>query len=158
MGRKRTSRIITIGGMAAIAALVGLMIALQIGFSANNDFKRSIDQIAFETIALTQEYQEIEQNWQSGSVDNSTITSTYEQYQLRYQQLIDRAEALDTPERYVTAKGHLIRSIELEMQSNEHFYNYLISGSDVEKQKADAFAQQSYETSIRYDAAIKEAG
>lgn len=158
MGRKRTSRIVTIGGIAAITALVGIMIALQIGVSANNDFKRSIDQIAFDAITLTQEYQEIEEKWQSGSEDNSTITSTYEQYQLRYQQLIDRAEALDTPERYVTAKGHLIRSIEMEMQSNEHFYNYLTSGDDIEKQKADAFAQQSYETSIRYDAAMKEAG
>lgn len=157
MGRKRNSRIITIGGIAAIASLVGLMIALQIGVATNNDFKRSVDQIAFDSIALTQEYQQIEEKWQSGS-DNSTITSTYEQYQLRYQQLIDRAKALDTPERYVTAKGHLVRAIELEMQSNEHFYNYVISGNDVEKEKADAFAQQSYETSIRYDAAMKEAG
>jgi len=158
MGRKRTSRIIAIGGISAITALVGFMIALQVGVSRNNDFKRSIDGIAFDVITLTQEYQQIEGKWQSGTEANETITSTYQQYQLRYQQLIDRAKALDTPERYVTAKGYLVSAIEFEMQSNEHFYNFIVSGEDIEKEKADMFAQQSYETSIRYDAAMKEAG
>lgn len=149
---------ITIGGIAAIIALVGFMIALQVGASRNNEFKKSIDQIAFDTIALTQEYQKEEEKWQKNPQDNSTITSEFEQYQLRYQQLIDRAEALDTPDRYKTAKGYLIEAIELEMQSNQHFYNYLISGDDSEKEKADELASQSLASSAEYDAAMKAAG
>jgi uncharacterized protein YecA (UPF0149 family) len=149
---------ITIGGIAAIAALVGFMIALQIAAARNNEFKRSIDQIAFDTIALTQEYQKVEEKWLNNRQDNGTITSTFEQYQLRYQQLIDRAEALDTPDRYKTARGYLIKAIELEMKSNQHFYNYLTSGDVGEKEKADELASQSLDISAEYDAAMKAAG
>jgi hypothetical protein len=158
MGKKRTSRMITIGGIAAIAALVGFMIALQIAAARNNEFKKSIDQIAFDTIALTQEYQKVEEKWLNNRQDNSTITSTFEQYQLRYQQLIDRAEALDTPDRYMTARVYLIEAIELEMKSNQHFYNYLTSGDVSEKEKADELASQSLDISAEYDAAMKAAG
>jgi hypothetical protein len=86
------------------------------------------------------------------------MASTFEQYKQRYQQLIDRAEALDTPDRYKTAKGYLIEAIELEMQSNQHFYNYVISGDISEKEKADELATQSNFRSAEYDAAMKAAG
>ncbi|AFU58452.1 hypothetical protein Ngar_c15180 [Candidatus Nitrososphaera gargensis Ga9.2] len=160
MGRKkRTSRIITIGGIAVIGALVAFMVALQVEAARNNEFRRSIDQIAFDTIALTQEYQKVEEKWMENPQDNnSTITSTFEQYKLRYQQLIDRAEGLDTPDKYKTAKSHLIKAIELEMQSNQHFYNYLISGDDSEREKAGELASQSLVSSAEYDAAIRAAG
>ena len=160
MGRKRTSRIITIGGIAAITALVAFMVFLQVEASRNNEFKKSIDQIAFDTIALTQEYKEEEDKWldNPNDNDNATMTSTFDQYHLRYQQLIDRAEALDTPERYKTAKGHLIEAIELEVQSNQHFLNYMISGDDNEMEKASEFASKSLVSSTEYDAAMKAAG
>ncbi|HXV46450.1 MAG TPA: hypothetical protein VD736_07250 [Nitrososphaera sp.] len=157
MSRKQTSRIITIGGIAAIAALVGFMMALYIADQRNREFKRSIDQVAFDTIDLTHEYQKVEGRWQSNP-DDGAISSTFEQYEQRYQQLIDRAEALDTPDRYKTAKGHLIEAIELEMQSNQHFYNYVTTGDDGEKEKADELASQSLVKSAEYDAAMKAAG
>ncbi|MGI0049326.1 MAG: hypothetical protein ACREAW_07275, partial [Nitrososphaera sp.] len=93
MGRKRTSRIITIGGIGAIAVLVAFMIALQVGAARNNEFKKSIDEIAFDTIALTQEYKEEEDKWLDNpdDNDNTTMTSTFNHYQMRYQRLIDRA-------------------------------------------------------------------
>lgn len=158
MGRRRVSRAITIGGVVAITALVGFMIALQVEASRNNDFKRSVDQIAFDTIALTQEYQKVEEKWLSDPQDNDTIASTFEQYRMRYQHLVDRAEAMDTPNRYKTAKGYLIEAIELEMQSNRHYYNYVIHGDDIEKQKAGMLASQSLVSSADYDAAMREAG
>jgi hypothetical protein len=160
MGRKRTSRIITNGGIGAIAVLVAFMIALQVGAARNNEFKKSIDEIAFDTIALTQEYKEEEDKWLESPVnyDNSTMTPVFNQYQLRYQQLVDRAEALDTPDRYKTAKAFLIESIELEMQSNRHFLNYLITDDQAEYEKAAEFAQKSHGISGQYDAAMKAAG
>jgi uncharacterized protein YecA (UPF0149 family) len=160
MGRKQTSRIVTIGGIAVIAALVAFMVFLQVEASRNNEFKKSIDQIAFDTIALTQEYKEEEDKWLDNpdDKDNATMTSTFDQYHLRYQQLIDRAETLDTPERYKAAKGHLIGAIELEVQSNQHFLNYMISGDDNEMEKASKFASKSLVSSAEYDAAMKAAG
>jgi hypothetical protein len=160
MGRKRIGRVITIGGIVIIGALVAFMVFLQVEATRNNEFKKSIDEIAFDTIALTQEYKKEEDKWLENPdiYDNATMTSIFNQYQLRYQELIDRAEALDTPDRYRTAKGHLIESIELEMQSNQHYLNYLISSDESELEKASLFASKSLERSAEYDGAMKAAG
>jgi glutamine cyclotransferase len=160
MGRKRTGRIITIVGIGAIAVLVAFMVALQVGAARNNEFKKSIDEIAVDTIALTQEYKEEEDKWLESpdNYDNSTMTPIFNQYHLRYQQLIERAEALDTPDRYKTAKAFLIESIEFEMLSNRHFLNYLITEDQAEYEKAAEFAQNSHDISGQYDAAMKAAG
>ena len=155
---KKQTRAITIAGIAAIGAIVAFMVFLQVENSRNNNFKRSIDQIAFDTIALTQEYKDQEDRWIGKPYDNSTMDPVFDQYQAKYQQLIDRANALDTPDRYKVAKGHLVDAIELEMQSNMHFRNYLISGDEAEREKASELASQSLLSSADYDSAIKAAG
>jgi len=156
MGRKRTNRMVTIGGMAAIAVVVGLMVALWIADFKNGEFRNSINGIALDTIDLTREYKKVEDSWLNHSQDNSTMASTFEQYKQKYQQLIDKAKALDAPDKYKAAKGYLIESIDLEMQSNQHFYNYLKTGDDVEKKKADELATQSNEAAGAYDSEMKK--
>lgn len=158
MGRKRTSRAITIGGIAAITALVGLMIALQVGVSANNDYKRAFEEIVVDVNALTQEYQAEEGKWVAKQYDNTTMIAIVDQYAPRYQELIDRAEAINVPERYQTAHGYLISSIESEMISNNHFRNYLATGDQSEYEKSTSMLSKSFADSSRADAAIKEAG
>jgi hypothetical protein len=142
----------------AIGALVAFMVSLRLEDSRNGSFKQNIDNIAFDTIALTQEYKSQEDQWIGKPYDNSTMGPVFDQYQARYQQLIDRANALDTPERYKVAKGHLVDALEFEMQSNLHFRNYLISGDEAEREKASELASQSLLSSADYDAAIKAAG
>ena len=158
MGKKRTSRIVTIGGIATITALVGLMIALQVGVAANNDYKRSFEQIVVDVNALTQEYQAQEGKWVSKQYDNATMIAIVDQYAPRYQALIDRAQAMDVPERYKTAHGYLIDAIESEKQSNDHFRNYLATGDESEYDKSSSMLSKSLADSARADAAIKEAG
>jgi hypothetical protein len=158
MGRKRTSRIIIIGGIAAITALVGLMIALQVGVAANNDYKRAFEQIVVDVNALTQEYQAEEGKWVAKQYDNATMIAIVDQYAPRYQELIDRAEAIDVPERYQAAHGYLIDAIESEKQSNDHFRNYLATGDQSEYEKSSSMLSKSLADSARADAAIKEAG
>jgi len=158
MGRKRTSRIVTIGGIAAITALVGFMIALQVEASRNNDFRRSFEQIVIDVDALTQQYQVAEGKWLTKEYDNGTMIAAIDQYAPRYQALIDRAEALDAPERYRTAQGYLVSAIESEKQSNEHFRIYLVTGDETEYEKSSDMLSKSLRDSVNADAAIKEAG
>jgi hypothetical protein len=158
MGRKRTSRIITIGGIAAITALVGFMIALQVGAARNNDFKRAFEQIVIDVNALTQEYQAEEGKWVAKEYDNATMIAAIDRYMPRYDELIDRAEALDTPDRYKEAQGYLVSAIESERQSNEHFRNYLVTGDQSEYERSSAMLSKSLADSINADAAIKAAG
>lgn len=154
----QVNRLVTIAGIGAIAAIIAFVAFLQVEAARNNEFKRSIDQIAFDTIALTHEYQAEEGKWNSKQYDNSTMIAIIDNYQPRYQQLIDRANTLDTPERYKAAKDYLIKSVEAEKQSNERFRNYLVTGDRGEYESSVNLFSQALQYSASYDAAIKDAG
>jgi hypothetical protein len=156
ISKKQTRRVITFGGIVAIGALIAFMVFLQIEASRNNDFKRAFEQIILDTNALTQQYTAEEQRWLSQ--DNNTLIQVIDKYLPRYNQLIERANALDTPERYESAKNYLVSAIELERQSYEHFRNYLVTGDPSEYQESSELISQSLEQSVNADAAIKEAG
>jgi hypothetical protein len=158
MRKMQVNRLVTIAGIGAIAAIIAFVAFLQVEAARNNEFKRSIDQIAFDTIALTHEYQAEEGKWNSKQYDNSTMIAIIDNYQPRYQQLIDRANTLDTPERYKAAKDYLIKSVEAEKQSNERFRDYLVTGDRGEYEISVNLFSQALQYSASYDAAIKEAG
>ena len=157
MRKKQVNRLVTIAGIGAIAAIIVFFAFLQVEAARNNEFKSSIDQIAFDTIALTHEYQAEEGKWNSKQYDNSTMIAIIDDYQPRYQELIDRANAVDTPERYKAAKDYLIKSVEAEKQSNERFRDYLVTGDRSEYESSVNLFSQSLQYSASYDAAIKEA-
>ena len=156
INKKQTRRVITFGGIAVIGALIAFMVFLQIEASRNNDFKRAFEQIILDTNALTQQYTAEEQRWLSQ--DNNTLIQVIDQYLPRYNQLIERANALNTPERYESAKNYLVSAIEFERESYEHFRNYLVTGNPSEYQESSDLISQSLEQSVNADAAIKEAG
>jgi hypothetical protein len=158
MGRKRTSRIITFGGIGAIAVLVAFMVFLQVEAGRNNDFKRSFEKIVIDVNTLTQQYQAEEGKWRAKEYDNSTMVSVIDQYLPKYQDLVDRAQALDTPERYKQSQGYLVSAIESEKQSNEHFRNYLVTGDQREYDRSSELLTKSLADSANADAAIKAAG
>ena len=157
MKRKQKSRIITIGGIVAIAVLVGFMISLQVEVMRNNKFKRGFEKIVIDVNTLTQQYQGEESKWQK-NYDNSTMISVINQYLPKYQELIDRAEALDTPERYKESQSYLVSAIESEKQSNEHFRNYLVTHDKQEYYRSSDLLTKSLTDSANADAAIKAAG
>jgi len=158
MKRKQKSRIITIGGIVAIAVLVGFMISLQVEAMRNNKFKRGFEKIVIDVNTLTQQYQGEESKWLAKNYNNSTMISVINQYLPKYQELVDRAEALDTPERYKESQGYLVSAIESEKQSNEHFRNYLVTGDQQEYDRSSDLLTKSLTDSANADAAIKAAG
>lgn len=158
MARKQTSRIITIGGIVVIMTLVAFMVFLQVEASRNNGYKRAFEQIVIDTNALTQQYQAEEGRWLAKEYNNSTMIAVIDQYIPRYQGLVDRAEALDTPERYTAAHGYLVSAIDSEKKSNEHFRNYLVTGDQEEYDESSYMLSKSLADSANADAAIVAAG
>ena len=156
VSRKQTRRLITIGGIAVIGALIAFMVFLQIEASRNTEFKRTYEQIILDTNALTQEYTAEEERWLSQ--DNNTLIQVIDSYLPRYDRLIERANTLNAPEKYESAKNYLVSAIELERQSYEHFRNYLVTGDQSEYQESSDLISRSLEQSVKADAAIKEAG
>ena len=152
----QTRRLVIFGGIAVIGALIAFMVLLQIEASRNNDFKRAFEEIVIDTNALTQQYTAEEGRWLSQ--DNNTLIQIIDQYLPRYDELIERAKALNTPEKYQSAKDYLVRAIELERQSYQHFRSYLATGDQIEYQQSSDLISRSLEQSVNADAAIKEAG
>ena len=156
VSREHTRRLITIGGIAVIGALIAFMVFLQIEASRNTEFKRTYEQIILDTNALTEEYTAEEERWLSQ--DNNTLIQVIDSYLPRYDRLIERANTLNAPEKYESAKNYLVSAIELERQSYEHFRNYLVTGDQSEYQESSDLISRSLEQSVKADAAIKEAG
>lgn len=153
---KQTRQLITFGGIVAIGALIAFIVFLQMETSRNNEFKRAFERIVIDTNALTQQYTSEEDMWLSR--DNSTMIQIIDQYLPRYDELIDRAKALNTPERYKSAHDYLVSAIELERQSHQHFRNYLTTDDQSEYEKSSEMISRSLEQSVNADAAIKAAG
>jgi hypothetical protein len=154
--RNTSRRFITIGGIAVIGAIVAFMVFLQIDAARNNEFKRAFEEIVIDTNALTKEYTAEEAKWLAQ--DNSTLINVIDQYQPRYDQLVERAKALNTPERYADSRKYLVSSIDLEKQSYQHFRNYLVTGNQTEYEKSSEMLSRSLAESANADAAIKAAG
>ena len=158
MRKRNPSRIITFGGIAAIAVLVAFMVFLQVEAARSIEFKRGFERIVIDINMLTQEYQAEEGKWLAKAYDNSTMISVVDRYLPKYEQLIERAETLDTPERYEEARGYLVSALESEKQSNEHFRNYLVTGDPSEYDRSSMLLSKSLADSTKADAAIKAAG
>jgi hypothetical protein len=148
--------LITFGGIAVIGVLIAFMVFLQVEASRNNEFKRAFEKIVIDTNALTQEYTIQEDQWLSR--DNNTMIQVIDQYLPKYDMLVERAKALDTPEKYVSAQEYLVSAIDLERQSYQHFRNYLVTGDESEYRMSSDMISRSLEESVNADAAIKAAG
>ena len=154
--RKQTTRLITFGGIAIIGILIAFMVFLQVEASRNNEFKMAFEKIVIDTNSLTQEYTTQEDQWLSR--DNNTMVQVIDQYLPKYDMLVERANALDTPEKYKAAQEYLVSAIDLERQSYQHFRNYLATGDESEYEISSDMISRSLEESVNADEAIKAAG
>ena len=155
ISKKKTNRIITIAGIAIIAGIVAFMISLQVQNSKNNEFRKSLDNIANDTVVLSRQYQAEEGKWVNKQYDNKTMINIVNNYLPRYQALIDKAKALDTPDKFKSAQGFLVSAIQTEKESNEHFRNYLISDNSTEYKVSSDLLSKSLADSANYDSAIR---
>ena len=147
---------ITFGGIAVIGVLIAFMVFLQVEASRNNEFKRAFEKIVIDTNALTQEYTIQEDQWLPR--DNNTMVQVIDQYLPKYDMLVERANALDTPEKYKAAQEYLVSAIDLERQSYQHFRNFLVTGDESEYEISSDMISRSLEESVNADGAIKAAG
>ena len=147
---------ITFGGIAVIGVLIAFMVFLQVEASRNNEFKRAFEKIVIDTNALTQEYTIQEDQWLSR--DNNTMIQVIDQYLPKYDMLVERAKALDTPEKYKSAQEYLVSAIDLERQSYQHFRNFLVTADESEYRMSSDMISRSLEESVNADGAIKAAG
>jgi hypothetical protein len=94
-----------------------------------------------DTRSLSIAYQDEIAKLQSGVYDNQTFVTITNLYLQMYQQLLDRANALNQstvalPTNYSKAIDLYSESIRSEMMSQEHFRNYLTTGDLLENERS----------------------
>ena len=158
MRKNQKQTILTAGVIGAVGAFAVFLVYPQIANASDIAFRQSWNAIAFETNDLTKEYQAHEGKWKAGSYANEEMARIVDSYRPRYQSLVDRAEAIDTPEKYKESRDLLTKSIETEMVSNDHFKNYLLTGDERELDRSEDMLSLSLKYSAEADAAVLAAG
>lgn len=118
--------------------------------SAQSDaqsFATSFQGIVDETGLLAHDYDAQVQKWQRGELSNETMASVTGTYLPRYQELLNRINALQRPTGYENVTNLYAKSIESELESNTHFRNYLLTGNTTENEAS----QQSLSDAFRYE-------
>lgn len=135
-----------------------LLVYPQIANANDIAFRQEWNAIAFETNDLTKEYQAHEGKWKTGQYSNEEMADIVDSYRPRYQSLIDRAEAIETPDKYMESRELMVKAIDAEMTSNDHFKNYLLTGNESEHRKSEDLLSLSLKYSADADAAVVAAG
>jgi hypothetical protein len=91
-------------------------------------FHESYEMLINNSHLLTQNYQKEIGKWQTKQYDNKTMISVTDNYLPKFQQLVDKAEALQpTNGKYIQALDLYIKSLQSEIESYKHFRNFLVS-------------------------------
>jgi membrane-bound lytic murein transglycosylase len=109
--------------------------------AAIHTFEDTFIGLVNDTRSLSIAYQDEIAKLQSGVYDNQTFVTITDLYLQMYQQLLDRANALNQstvalPTNYSKAIDLYFESIRTEMMSQEHFRNYLATGDLSENERS----------------------
>jgi hypothetical protein len=97
-------------------------------------FVGSFENLGKEATNLTQSYHNEIGKFGIGQVDNETKITITDNYKPKYESLINKAKALQPPEQIQNVTDLYIKSLESELQSNNHFRNYLATNNVTENE------------------------
>jgi hypothetical protein len=106
----------------------------------STSFVSSFENLVKEVRNLSQSYQNETGN---GKVDNETIITITDNYKPKYESLINKAKALQPPEQFQNGTDLYIKSVESELQSNDHFRNYLATNNATENEMSNKLLSDS---------------
>jgi hypothetical protein len=106
----------------------------------STSFVGSFENLVKEVNDLSRSYHNETRN---GQVDNETIITITDNYKPKYESLINKAKALQPPEQFQNGTDLYIKSIESELQSNNHFRNYLATNNATENELSNKLLSDS---------------
>jgi hypothetical protein len=143
----KRSKVAVIIAMVAIVLGVGAFYLVSSSFISTQSFASSFQDIVDETGLLAHDYDTQVQKWERGDLSNETMASITDTYLPKYQALINRTNALQTPAGYENVTRLYARSIESELKSSIQFREYLLTGN---KTGSEA-SMQSLSDAFRYE-------
>ncbi len=149
MHKERRRVIITISSIALVAIIIYLVIILQSQNIRNESFVNSYESLVSKARMLTQSYQNEVGKWQAKQLDSKAMISITNDYLPRYKALVNESKKLNPPtKQYQNAAELYTKSIELELDSDVHFRNFLSTGNLAENETSTKLLSDAlrYET------------
>jgi hypothetical protein len=148
MKRRQKERIAIIIGLGVITVGLAFMFSLQLQNTKAEAFVESYGKLVTDSRNLTQSYQSQVGKWKLKQYDNSTMVSITDQYLPKFQSLVDRAKALQPPQKFTRSRDFLVLSFQSEMESYKHFRNFLTTDLRAEDDVSTKFLSDAlrYET------------
>jgi len=114
----------------------------------STSFVNSFENLVKKANTLSHSYHNETGKFTKGQYDNKTMVAITDNYLPKYQNLVSESKALQPPKQYQDATDLYTKSLESELQSNNHFRNYISTNNSTEnklssKLLSDAF---NYET------------
>jgi hypothetical protein len=111
-------------------------------------FVNSFEKLVNNAHNLTQSYENEYAKWKSHQCDNKTMISVTNNYLPKYQKLISESKALQPPKQYQNATDLYTKSLESELQSNNHFRNYLLTNNSTESKLSSKLLSDAFKYEI----------
>ena len=110
----------------------------------STSFIGSFENLVKEVNNLSQSYHNETGKSGNGQVDNETIITITDNYKPKYESLINKAKALQPPKQFQNGTDLFIKSLESELQSNNHFRNYLATKNVTENELSNKLLSDSF--------------
>ena len=123
-----------------------------INIKSNENHEKTFDHLFQnlfnKTRTLSFAYQDRVGQWETGSVDNATMIRITNEYNSEFEDVVEQAQSMQKqlnqiiPNNtsalpiYENVVGNFTKSVELELESNKQFSNYISSGNQSENQKS----------------------
>src|SRR6478672_8433440 len=135
-------------GTAAIGVVIVIMVILQLENAKVDKFSESYVKLSMDLGNLSQDYQGKVGKWKLKEYDNKTMASITDAYLPKFQEMANKVENLNPPDRFKKTVEFSVKSIQSEMQSYMHFRNFLITNNPKENETSNALLSdaQKYET------------
>jgi len=131
----------------------------QLSFAQNNtSFVNSFEKLVMNANNLSQSYHNETGKLAKGQINNKTMIAITDNYEQKYQNLIKEAKALQPPKEFRNATDLYTKSLELELQSNNHFRNYLSNNNSTENNLSSKLLSDSFNYELEAFKKLKASG
>ena len=131
----------------------------QLSFAQNNtSFVNSFEKLVKNANNLSQSYHNETGKFGKGQINNKTMIAITDNYEQKYQNLIKEAKALQPPTEFRNATDLYTKSLELELQSNNHFRNYLSNNNSTENNLSSKLLSDSFNYELEAFKKLKASG
>jgi hypothetical protein len=124
----------------------------------NTSFVKSLENLGKKAHDLTLSYANETGKLGKVQVDNKTKIAITDSFKPKFQSLINEAKALQPPKQLQNATDLYIKSLESQLQSNNHYRNYLATNNATENKLSTKLLSDAFNYELEAFKKFKDSG